>query len=339
MTKKKKKNRIEIYELERSPLAQKPTQRDLAILLGMKRDELRNLITHADDWIVRREEIINRKVRKLAYPHGKLRRAHEILKFHLGKIKQPDYLFSPRKKRSQRDNAARHLHQNQILTLDIKQFYPSTKSRHVYQWAKNTLRMHDDVAGLFTRMVTIDGSVSFGSPLTPVLVSLIHREIFDEIGRLCQRKGLKLTLWVDNITISGRFVPGTLIQAIREVIRDKGLKSHELSYWMGNRAVSITGIQVTRSGLHVPRSVHDKIRNLYEQLSKTADAIEAENIATKLLSSLGTVRYVAGKNTRLGTKTANKMTTLRRRRVSWMSQASIKPIVASGTTADTPPWD
>ena len=266
MPKHSKKHRAERYELDRSPLAQNPTQRDLANLLGMKRDEIRGLATHRDSWIVRRDEVINGKLRHLAYPRGKLRSIHELFKFHLIKVKQPDYLYSPRKGRSQRDNAARHLGQRQFLAFDLKQFYPSTTEKHIYRWAREKLGMYEDVAGLFTRLVTVDGIASFGSPVTPVLATLVHRTMFDAIAQICKRRGLRISLWVDDFTISGQFVPGEVVREIREIVRTNGLRSHKLRYRTGNRPVSVTGVNIDGDTLKASRSLHDRIRQDYAAL-------------------------------------------------------------------------
>lgn len=198
--------RIERYHIDRSPLAQKPTQRDIALLLGETRDDLRRLVNYKDSFIVRRKIIVGKKkkLRELAYPYGRLRAVHERLKFHLNKIKQPSYLYSPRRNRGQRDNALLHLDQAQYLTFDLRQFYPSTTEQIVKNWFRKDLNMYGDVAGLLTHLSTIDGKVSFGPPVTPVLCSLIHRSMFDQIATVCERRGLRYSVWVDDLTVSGR---------------------------------------------------------------------------------------------------------------------------------------
>ena len=332
---------VERYELGRSPLAQKPTQRQLAELVGLKRDELRALATHHDSWIVRRDEIINGKLRHLAYPRGKLRRVHELLKFHLRKIKQPDYLYSPRKGRSQRDNAARHLGRQQFLTLDLKQFYPSTTRKHIYRWAREELGMFDDVAGLFVRLATVDGIASFGSPLTPVLATLVHRKMFDAIADACGRRGLRISVWVDNFTISGNFVPGELVRDIREIIRMHGLKSHEFCYLTGNRRVAVTGVIVDRQELHASRTVHERIRYSYESLSMVTNDAEAETIINRILSALGTLRYIVGKSGVAGKKAADRMNALRQRRARLVPATIAARVPALSNSAynnEEPPW-
>lgn len=81
----KQQSRYERYELALSPLAQRPTQKELGILLGEKRDDLRRLVNYKSMFIKREERKIGAKLRKLAYPVNRLRAVHERLKFHLNK--------------------------------------------------------------------------------------------------------------------------------------------------------------------------------------------------------------------------------------------------------------
>ncbi len=305
---------FERYELNCSPLAQKPTQKQLAELVGLKKSNLQNLATHKDKYIIRRSVEINGKLRNLAYPFGKLRAVHEKFKFHLNKIKQPEYLYSPRKGRAQRDNALFHTGQTQYLKIDIKQFYPSTTSEHIFRWAKYEMGMQDDVAGLFTQLVTVDGKSSFGSPLTPVLTTLVHRQIFDCIAEECRKRGLRISLWVDDINISGNFVPGLLVDKIRDVVRSHGLKTHKIRYSTGSRNVIITGLRVRGNVIDAPRTLHDKIISGYSSVLQSDDRTSAEIAIDNLLSALGRYRYVVGKASLAGRSAANKMNTLRQQK-------------------------
>ena len=134
MSARQPKRRIrERYEFTDSPWVQNLTQRDFAELLRFKKSQLEIMVFFKEAWIIRRTATVGRKVRDLAYPVGKLRWVHERLKHQFGKIKQPNYLYSPRGGRAQRHNAALHVGQNQFLTLDICQFYPSTSSEHVFR--------------------------------------------------------------------------------------------------------------------------------------------------------------------------------------------------------------
>lgn len=118
MRRRSKKESGERYPLVRSPLAQNPSQRDVAALVGETKGDLNTLATprFKDQFLVRRTIEINGKTRDLVYPEGRLRTVHERLKFHLSKITQPSYLMSPRKGRAQRDNARAHLEAAQFFT-------------------------------------------------------------------------------------------------------------------------------------------------------------------------------------------------------------------------------
>lgn len=316
----------ERYEIGRSPLSQRPTQRDVAALLGETRDELRRLVNYKEQFIVRRQITTGKKgkVRDLAYPVGRFRAAHERLKFHLNKVKQPSYLFSPRKNRGQRDNAALHLDQDQYLTLDLKQFYPSTSEDMVRRWFRDDLGMYEDVAGLLMHLCTIDGRVSFGSPVTPVLCTLVHRRMFDEIADICNARGLRYSVWVDDLTISGRFVPGEVVRQIRAIVRAAGLKSHSIRYHSGNRPVFITGIGIVGPRLIAPNSLDLKIKECWAEYHGAETDEERNFLTQRLLSHLGTVKQISGAKSERGRRAADEMNSLRQKRNKRYREAEMR---------------
>lgn len=317
MRRKLRKKYNERYELECSPFSQRPTQKRVASLLSETRDNLRRLVNYKEQFIVRRKVMTgkNGKSRDLAYPVSRLRAVHERFKFHLNKIKQPSYLFSPRKNFSQRDNAAHHLDQFQYLTLDLKQFYPSTTRQMIFDWLSSELGMYEDVAGLLSHLCTVDEQASLGSPLTPVLCSLVHRKMFDQIADICDKRGLRYSVWVDDLTISGNFVPGTVLNEIREVIRSFGLKSHRIKYRNGNKPVFVTGIGIIGKNLIAPKSYNLKLKRLKQSLDKAATDDERDSITLDMLSLLGTIRYISGSKSNIGQKAANQMNMLKQKKI------------------------
>lgn len=301
----------EIYELDRSPFSQRPTQKDLADLAGVSKPELLRQLWYKETCIVRRDVEINGKDRNLAYPTGPLRATHERFKYHLNKVKQPNYLISPRKGKSQRDNAVVHLKQNSFLSIDIRQFYPSTTYHMIRKWCVDDLGMYDDVARLFAGLSTVDDRASFGSPLTPILITLVHRKIFEQIFQHCEKNNLAMSLWVDDLTISGQDITGKTIRTLRKIISDNGLKSHKVKIRTGNKIVFITGVGVSGAKLVAPRILHEKIRDYWTEYHQAKTLEEKESISQRLLSLMGTVRHINGKKTAAGQKLANRMNSLR----------------------------
>jgi RNA-directed DNA polymerase len=343
MPKRKHRPHYERYDLNRSPLSLRPTQKDLAELLGMSRDELRRNASYKEQCIVRRTETINRKLRNLAYPNGPLRTIHEKLKFHLNKIKQPEYLFSPRKGRGQRDNAYYHVGNSQFLTLDFKQFYPSTTFSMVKNWLITELGMYEDVAGLIAELVTVDGVVSFGSPLTPVLVTLVHRKLFDDIADLCDDSNLTYSVWVDNVTISGAMVKGEIVRKIRNLIASHGLKSHEIEYTCSNRPVFTTGIGVIKDKLVARDSYHFKLKWLWQDFHAALELNDREDLTQRLLAQMGSVRHIVGSKSEMGRSLSDRMNSLKQKRdkqrgLFQKSLISARAAAIVSVTGDVAPW-
>ena len=345
MRSRKPQRRYERYPLARSPLAQQPTQRDVAALVGETKSDLNTIAQprFKEQFLIRRtiqssvkaKPIVWRlprvvgqnwrveiremkttggKQRDLVYPVGRLRGIHERLKFHLNKIVQPSYLMSPRKGRTQRDNASAHSGNAQYLKLDLKQFYPSTTRSMIRISLMRQFGMAQDVAGLIAHLATADDRACFGSPLTPVLISLVHRPMFDAIAMLCDHYGLDYTVWVDDLTISGERVPGSLVSKIREVIAEHGLRSHKLEYRTGNRVVLVTGVGIVGQELVVPLATELKGRFLWEELNDAGSADELEAASNKLLAHLGSVRQVVGPGCKRGQRIANQMNAVRQKR-------------------------
>lgn len=329
------KKRYERYDFHSSPWTQDLTQRDLGALLGWKKHRLEALVRDKERYIKREIKLIGSKMRNLAVPIGKLRSAHERIKSLLNKIIQPDYLFSPRKGRAQRDNAEHHANQTQFLSLDIKQFYPSTSDEHIFRWAHYTAGLRADVAGLLTKIVAIDGRMPFGSPVSPVLTTLVHRAMFDEIYALCQAEGLKMSVWVDDLNISGAFVRGDLVDKIRAIIRRRGFHTHKIKFRTASRPVIITGVPIEKRRVTAPRSLHQRVQNGYEELRGDLSDIARGQTIDRLLSALGTYRYHVGASTPEGRVASNRMHALRqRRRKLDMTLVTLPTVLSTSSETD-----
>lgn len=333
----------ERYDFDASPWVKKLTQSDLAALLGTTKERLEKLIDDKEQYITRREQEIGGKLRKLALPVRKLRGVHEHLKFHLNKIKQPPYLFSPRKGRAQRDNAIAHAAGPEILKLDIKQFYPSTTQEDIFRWAYHQAGMLEDVAGMIAKLVAIDGKMPFGSPVSPILTSLVHRPMFDEIYDLSIGHGFVMSLWVDDLAISGTNIPGSFVDDVRQAIRTGGFQSHKIQRLTTSRPAVITGVPVSQGRVQAPYAVHQRVHAGYEALKLAKSDGERSDLIDRLLSALGTYRYHVGPGTAEGRVAANRMHALKQRKqklappVTLTNEANLSCV--SAPTNDALPWN
>lgn len=313
-SRRKKKPANEIYELGRSPFAQRLTKRKLAELLRVDLHTLVGLVKYKTSFVTVKTVVENGKPRPLQYPTGRLRVVNEKINYQLKKIKLPVYVMSPRKGCGQKQNAEAHIEANQILKLDLRKFYPSISRTMIARFFRDKFDMHTDVAGLLTELLTFDGTILYGAPATPVLAMLVHAEMFDRIDEVCKQHGAALTLWVDNLTISGDNVPGEALKEIREIIASYGHRSHDVEYACTNKIVQVTGIGVKQGRLHPANSGNVAIRDLEKELRQTTSPDEYEAIANRLLSRLGSQRHILGTKDARGQAIANRMNAIRQKR-------------------------
>lgn len=277
-----KRRKIEIYPLQKSPLARLGRRRDLARLLGCSLVELEHLVERRSELYWRKTENINGKQRDIVCPFGLMRRVQEKLAALLNRIEQPDWLSSPRRKMTVAKSAAKHLGGNRYVSLDVRKFYPSTTDEHVFQLFYHVFGMTADVAGMATKIATIDGRTPFGSPLSPILCAIAHRDMFDEIYGLCRVDGVELSVWVDDVTVSGEKINSSLLFGIKGAIRRKGLYYHKIHRRSARRGMVMTGVFVSQNGLSPSRKSHLKMKDGLSLLQNE----ELDDTRLKIVKSL-----------------------------------------------------
>jgi RNA-directed DNA polymerase len=285
------KLRTETYDIERSPFYHIGRQRDLALLLHLDLKTIKRLVRNRHSQYWRKDLQIGGKSRSIVCPFGLMREVHERLQALFNRIKQPHYLQSPRRGRSAAGNAEIHSLSNVIAKLDIRQFYPSTTDEHVYRFFHYRMEMPDDVAGLATKLCTVDGRLPFGSPLSPILCTLVHRDLFDQIDLHCRSRLLKMSLWVDDITLSGDAIPDRVIWTIKQIINAKGLRYHKVQVRVRNLGAIVTGHYLHRGGVAAANKHHLGVRDSLAGLDSTADPTARLKLVRSLI---GKTNYARG---------------------------------------------
>ncbi len=258
--------KIEAYDLCRSPFFRMGRAKDLCAILSLSSQKLTRLLVQRGVLYYFEDIEINKKLRSLAVPVGPMRILHERIKDLLCRIRLGDYLYSPRRGRSAYANAVSHIDSDRIFKLDIRQFYPSTTSEHVFQFFLYRMRMAPDIAGRLTKLCTINGIVPFGSPLSPILCALVHDDVFSSAAGICDLRDTEMTLWVDDMSISGKNVSRRSIQMIRSRIASKRLRTHKAEELTTRIGTVITGVYIDKFGAAPANKSHVKIREKFSQL-------------------------------------------------------------------------
>ena len=178
----------------------------------------------------------------------------------LCRVTPPDFLFCPVKRRSSINNAEQHRGGRVVHSLDVKKYFPSAPSRRVYWYFHRVLGCSKDVAAV-PRKIACDDYLPTGSPLSPIMAYYAHVDIWAKVARIAWEHGCVITIYIDDVTLSGAKVPMTLVWEIKQIIHGGGLRYHKEKRAV-ERGSEVTGV-VLRKGEMLPTNRHrNKLRKL-----------------------------------------------------------------------------
>jgi hypothetical protein len=175
----------------------------------------------------------------------------------LTRIRPADYLFCPAKKRCYVTNAAQHRHNRVVHCLDITKFFPNTPRRRVYVFFANAMECAPDVAGRLAGLATFNAHLPTGSPLSPIMAHYAYTDVWQALAKIANAHNFTLTVYVDDVTISGQHVPQHVVWEMKRIIRASGLRYHKEKRYV-DRPADVTGVILRNGRLLIPNRQHLK---------------------------------------------------------------------------------
>jgi RNA-directed DNA polymerase len=230
------------------------------------------------------------KQRAVQEPKAALQGIHKRVHRLLGRVAVPDYLHSTVRGRSYVSNARVHDGAEAAIKIDVKKFFSSVKRVAVFRFFSNQLACRPDVAGLLADMLTFDGHLATGSSASPILAYYCYKAMFDELAALALRHGLKMTVYVDDITMSGAGAGKAVLAEAHRIIATYGLRSHKMKRFNLNEPRVITGVCNTANGPRVPNRLHLNIKADFDKL----DSVKSTKDRNKAVSRIRGRLHAAG---------------------------------------------
>ncbi len=159
-----------------------------------------------------------------------LKNIHKKIKNKItSKVVFPDYIQGSIKGRSNITNAKLHEGSKTIIQLDIKNFFPSIASRHIYNLWRYFFNFSDEVAKLLTNIITLNGQFIQGSPLSSDIANLIFWDKEQKLIGYLTNLNLVYSRYVDDMNISSKEkipknLKTTIIKKVDAMLKVKGLK-------------------------------------------------------------------------------------------------------------------
>ena len=196
-----------------------------------------------------------------------------------------------------KDNVRFHKKQNQILKIDILDFFTSIQEKQVYRIFRKA-GYSEELSVLLTKLCTINGYLPQGASTSGYLSNLVMMDFDKTLSKYCLERKIRYTRYADDLTFSGDFDYKSLFNFVKHRLKLMELDINDKKTKILKRSSSqiVTGI-VLNEKIQVPKDYRRKIRleihyikkyGLHQHLKKTQNKISTDNY---LESLIGKVNY------------------------------------------------
>lgn len=199
--------------------------------------------------------------RVLRVPEGSLKVFQDKVRRHvLSQIPPLDCVHGGIKGRSVVTNAKPHIGKQVVLTLDVKDFFPSvgpTTVRTIFSF----LGFGSDALEALINATTWDDQLPQGAPTSVAIANLAMYRVDRRLTRLARQQGFAYTRYLDDLALSGSWRLLDFRRLVRRIIEGEGFiinPAKVRTMTAGGRQV-VTGVVVNEK-LNLPREQRDLIR-------------------------------------------------------------------------------
>jgi RNA-directed DNA polymerase len=211
----------------------------------------------------------------------------KILKQILEKVEVPDYVYAFEIGKSIPEMAAQHVGKSVVISLDLKDFFPSIKQYHLNQIFRH-LGFGEKPAQTLSELCTYKSFVPQGALTSPKVSNIVTAFTFGPIVKqYCDTKGYTLSIYADDLVISSNtpLEPVAIKELIRTVSIAAGgygfkLNKDKIKVMYPNQRQYVCGAVVNRK-VNLKRSDRNTLRAIvYNSGKNGVDAEAAKNNLT-----------------------------------------------------------
>jgi len=272
-------------------------QNHLSLLVGYKEEYLERAISNTQ-FFYRYFSVPKKNggLRDIAEPLPSLKEIQRwILDNILYKCKCSKFSKAYIPNNSIKTNAKFHRKQKSVLTLDIRNYFPSITIEKVKEFF-GKIGYNQKVSSILSSLCCLDGYLPQGSPTSPMLSNLITKDMDEEIASFISSLNIRYSRYADDLTFSGDFKPGFIIKNVKKILESNGFQIHEekIRVQGQHERQIVTGIVVNQD-LKVAKYKRKEIRQIIYFIKKYGFEDHVKKIQIKKLNYLdhliGLVNY------------------------------------------------
>lgn len=246
-------------------------EKNLPVLFDEKQIRLvfsieENLETFIEE-AVRQHNILkySGEVREVFVPNEHLKEIQKwILENILEKVSTSPYTFSFVKGKSIVNHAKLHTYSDQswLITLDIKDFFPSIKMCSVEEIFKG-IGYNNLVSKLLSELCCFNYNLAQGFSTSPILSNIYLKDFDYDLFDFCKGKNIIYSRYADDLAFSGKGIEvdsnlyEEIISKVEGLLRSKNLNLNimKTKVFKDYHPKKLTGIMLTKQGIKVPLKI------------------------------------------------------------------------------------
>jgi retron-type reverse transcriptase len=215
------------------------------------------------------------KVRIISQPSKKLKGLQSwILINILNRLKVSPSSKGFEKGNSILDNTIVHKGANALLTIDIKDFFPSIQRKQVYN-IFSAVGYNSTIATILTNLCTHIGVLPQGSPCSPKLANLVVWKLDLRIQGYVGKRGINYTRYADDLSFSG-LTPSKVIKImpmIKQIVQNEHFEINYSKTRMAGtaRAKIVTGLIISDEQIGIGKNKFKVLRSKIHYLTLPAE--------------------------------------------------------------------
>lgn len=279
------KTRGKLYPLSSSPFYELSSKKKLAELLFTDLSQLNSYSEDFDNYNV----FLNSDKRLIERPNVGLDKLHSRVASLICRIEIPDYLHSGRSGHSHISNAQAHVGIHKLLTSDVRKFFPTTTRLQIFKFFNRILKCTPDVSELLSQICSYKDHLPTGSRISMPLAFWANSNMFHELNCLSLKHGIRMTVFVDDITFSGNNVNPLFASSIKKIVKRHGHNLHpaKTKLYSKDSPKLVTGIVLSQKSSLIRNEQHRILHEDFNLWKKFRDTPEMkENITHRLSGRL-----------------------------------------------------
>jgi RNA-directed DNA polymerase len=224
-----------------------------------------------------------------------------VLYNYLDKIKLLPCAYGCGSGKSIIENARAHIKNKNMVSFDIKDFFPSIHYKKILQLYVNT-GCSEEVAEILCKITTLDYSLPQGAPTSPYLSNLVLNNLDKRIMFLAKSNRCTYTRYFDDIAISGSERVHNIQNTIKSIIETEGYKIKKSKSFTYNKDEDkkITGIIIRKDGT-LDIDGKEKLMDYLKELKKFGISYLKSSVPEKEKQSLGgKIAFISSVNKKYG---------------------------------------